>query len=205
MITLANYKSIKTTEGMKIFRYDTIFQSKKGPGSVIGLIYMMNPGEARPESDELFQRLSSFEYETKEPVITKCDKTMDKVIRLIRQAYKENNVMLPEQYTFHVENLFNIREKKSDKAKQLAKKLRGIDEVMYKSRDLQDTYQFVFLAWGNTDIQKSKQVEALNKYNNAITVKKLNHNQKLLYVEYPVHPLYMNTEYFLEAANGKIE
>lgn len=82
VITLANYKSVKTTEGIKIFRYDTVFQSERGPGNVVGLIYMMNPGDARPESDKLFQKLSTSEYETKGPVISKADRTMDKVIRL---------------------------------------------------------------------------------------------------------------------------
>jgi hypothetical protein len=112
MITLANYKSVKTTEDIKIFRYDTVFQSERGPGDVIGLIYMMNPGEARPKSDKLFQKFSTSEYELKVPVITKADRTMNKVIRLIEEAYKESNIELPDKYTFHVENLFNIREKK---------------------------------------------------------------------------------------------
>ena len=103
---------------------------------------MMNPGDARPEADTLFQKLSTSEYETKEPVTTKADRTMDKVIRLIKKAYEENNIKLPEQYTFHVENLFNIREKKSDKARKLAKNLCDIDNLMYKSRCLQDTYEF---------------------------------------------------------------
>ena len=62
MITLANYKSVETTDGIKIFRYDTVFQSERGPGNVIGLIYMMNPGDARTESDKLFQKLSTSEY-----------------------------------------------------------------------------------------------------------------------------------------------
>ncbi|EJP6471765.1 hypothetical protein NHI66_001022 [Clostridium botulinum] len=204
MITLAKYKSINTNKGIKIFRYDTVFQSKNGPGNVIGLIYMMNPGGARPESDELFQKLSTSEYETEKSVITKSDRTMDKVIRLIKQAYKENNIELPEQYTFHVENMFNIREEKSDEAKKLVKKLSDIDELMYKSRNLKDTYQFVWLAWGYINIQINKQKELLNKYNNAIIVHKLNYKGDLKYVEYPVHPLYMNSEYFFEAAKGKI-
>lgn len=204
MIILANYKSVKTTEGIKIFRYDTVFQSKKGPGNVIGLIYMMNPGDARPEADTLFQKLSTSEYETKEPVTTKADRTMDKVIRLIKKAYEENNIKLPEQYTFHVENLFNIREKKSDKARSLVKNLHNIDNLMYKSRCLQDTYEFVWIAWGHLDIQVNKQKQVLNKFTNAIIVHKLNYKGALRDVEYPVHPLYMNLEYFLDAAKGKI-
>lgn len=204
MITLANYKSVKTIDGIKIFRYNTVFESEKGAGNVIGLIYMMNPGDARPKSDELFQKLSTFEYETKGPVVTKADKTMDKVIRLIKEAYEENDIQLPEEYTFHVENLFNIREKKSDKAKKLAKNLSDINELMYKSRDLLDTYQFVWLAWGNIDIQADKQKQILRKYTNAIAVHKLNYRGELRSVEYPVHPLYVNSEYFLEAARGKI-
>jgi hypothetical protein len=204
MITLANYKSIKTSEGIKIFRYDTVFQSEKGPGNVLGLIYMMNPGDARPESDELFKVLSTTEYETKKPVVTKADRTMDKVMRLIKQAYEENNIMLPEKYTFHVENLFNIREKNSDEAKRLVKKLSGVDTLMYRARDLQNTYQFVWIAWGNIDIQIKKQNQILSKYTNAITVHKLNYKGDLRNVVYPVHPLYMNSEYFLQAAKGKI-
>lgn len=61
---------------------------------------------------------------------------------------------------YHAENLFNIREKKNEEAKRLAKNLSDVDELMYKSRDLQDTYQFVWLAWGHIDIQINKQ----NKY-----------------------------------------
>lgn len=75
---------------------------------------------------------------------------------------------------------------------------------MYKSRDLQDAYQFVWLAWGNIDIQINKQKQILDKYNNAIIVHKLNYKGDLRDVEYPVHPLYMNSEYFLEAERGKI-
>ena len=205
MITLANYKSVETTDGIKIFRYDTVFQSERGPGNVIGLIYMMNPGDARTESDKLFQKLSTSEYETKEPVITKSDKTMNKVIRLIKKAYKENNIILPDKYTFHVENLFNIREKKSDEAKKLAKKLSDVDELMYKSRDLKDSYQFVWLAWGNINIQINKQKQILEKYSNAIVVRTFTCKGELRNVEYPIHPLYMNSEYFLEEAKGKIE
>ncbi|WP_283592004.1 hypothetical protein [Clostridium butanoliproducens] len=52
-----------------------------------------------------------------------------------------------------MENLFNIREKESDKVKKLVKELSNIDELMYKSWNLQDTYQFVWLAWGNINIQ----------------------------------------------------
>ncbi|GAA0123541.1 hypothetical protein UT300018_28590 [Clostridium faecium] len=44
----------------------------------------------------------------------------------------------------------------------------------------------------------------LNKYTNAIIVHKLNYKGNLKHVEYPVQPLYMNLEYFLEAAKGKI-
>lgn len=204
MVILANYKSIKTVSGIKIFRYDTEFQSDNGPGNVIGLIYMLNPGDARPKSEGLFQKLSTQEYETESPVITESDKTMNRVMKLIKQAYAENNVKLPEQYTFHIENLFNIRSKNSDEAKKLAKNLSDTCGLMYKSRKLQDAYQFVWLAWGKTNIQVIRQREILNKYKNAIIVHKLNHNGTLKNVEYPVHPLYVNSEYFLEAAEGKI-
>ncbi|PJI07212.1 MULTISPECIES: DUF1643 domain-containing protein [Clostridium] len=204
MVILANYKSIKTVSGIKIFRYDTEFRSDNGPGNVIGLIYMLNPGSARPESDELFEKLSTEEYETERPVVTKSDNTMKKVMKLIKQAYAENNIKLPEQYTFHIENLFNIRSKSSDEAKKLAKNLSDTCELMYKARKLQDEYQFVWLAWGKTNIQASRQREILNKYKNAIMVHKLNQKGILKNVEYPVHPLYVNSEYFLEAAEGKI-
>ncbi len=43
--------------------------------------------------------------------------------------------------------IFLISEKKSSEAKRLAKNLSDIDALMYKSRDLQDTYQFVWLVW----------------------------------------------------------
>jgi hypothetical protein len=35
-------------------------------------------------------------------------------------------------------------------------------------------------------------------------VNRLNHKGNILDVNYPVHPLYMNTEYFIEASRGKI-
>jgi hypothetical protein len=75
---------------------------------------------------------------------------------------------------------------------------------MYKSRKLQDIYKFVFVAWGNIDIQINKQKLILDKYTNAIVVHKFNYKGELREVDYPVHPLYMNTEYFLEVARGKI-
>lgn len=204
MNTLANYQSIRTSEGIKIFRYNTVFQSEKGSGSVIGLVYMMNPGDARPQSDELFKKLCTSEYKIKQPAITKPDNTMKKVMRLIEEAYESNNISLPEQYTIHVENLFNIREKKSSNAKRLAKNLQGIDHLMFSSRELEDSYQFVWLCWGNVHIQMERQKILRNKFPNAITVHKWNYRGEIRDVEYPVHPLYMNSDYFLEAAKGKI-
>lgn len=124
--TYAKYKSISTPIGHHIFRYDTEFQSVNGPGEVLGLIVMMNPGEARPDSELQFQKLCSTEHTIDELELTKPDKTMSKAIRLIKTAFEINNIPLPEQYTFHVENLFNLREKKSKKAIKLVNELMGL-------------------------------------------------------------------------------
>ncbi len=45
----------------------------------------------------------------------------------------------------------------------------------------------------------------MNKYTNAIMVYKLNYKGELREVEYPVHSLYMNSEYFLKPREEKIE
>lgn len=87
MNTYAKFVSRDTSDGLKIFRHHTEFRSKNGPGEVIGLVVMMNPGEARPESDELFQKLQTEEFETGDYVATKPDKTMSKVIRMLKEAF----------------------------------------------------------------------------------------------------------------------
>lgn len=76
---------------------------------------------------------------------------------------------------------------------------------MFKSRELLDNYNFVFIAWGKLDIGIERQRDILTKYPQAIVVNKLNYKGKLLDVSYPVHPLYMKTEYFLKASKGKIK
>lgn len=204
MEAFAKFVSRNTSEGLKIFRYHTEFRSVNGPGEPIGLVVMMNPGEARPLSEGIFKNLQQFEFETEDYVATKPDKTMSKVMRLIKSAYEYNRVNFPNSYTIHVENLFNVREKDSNKALRLAKNLRDADEIMYKSRVLNSYYNFVFFAWGNIEINYQKQKSLIDKYPDAIKVNKLNHKGTILEVNCPVHALYMNTGYFLEAANKKI-
>ncbi|MEW9053601.1 MAG: hypothetical protein AB2392_20740 [Neobacillus sp.] len=204
MKTFAKFVSKNTTQGLKIFRHHTEFRSENGPGDAIGLVCMMNPGDARPISDTIFNHLQKSEYNTVDYVLTKPDKTMSKAIRLVKAAFEHNAISLPNTYTIHVENLFNIREKDSKKAIKFAKTLRETSEIMYKSRILNPSYHFVFLAWGNIDINEEKQNLLMNSYSNAIKVNKLNHKGQLLEVNYPVHPLYMNTNFFLEATNQRI-
>lgn len=123
-----------TEQGLKIFRTDTAFVSVNGPGDIIGLVYLMNPGEARPVSEELFDQLNHREMATDRPVETVPDQTMKRVIKFIQLAYQHNNMVLPKEFTIQVEN----------------------------------------------------------------------RNKQKRIVQYPVHPLYMNKVYFLEACQGKI-
>lgn len=204
MDTYAHFVSRKTNQGIKIFRYHTEFHSINGPGKAIGLVVMMNPGDARPRDESIFRLLQTSEYETQEPILTKPDNTMKKVTRMIEEAYEHNNVSLPERYSIHIENIFNIREKNNKKAKIYAKDLDHVNDLMFKSRDLIDDYQFVFFAWGKLNIGVNRQQELFNKYPQAIKVKRLNHKGNILNVTYPVHPLYMKTDYFLEASKGRI-
>jgi hypothetical protein len=204
MKTYAKFVSKNTKEGIKIFRHHTEFHSVNGPGEVIGLVVMMNPGDARPISDELFNNLKYSEFKTEGYIPTKPDKTMKKVIRLIEVAYETNKVNMPEKYTIHVENLFNIREKNSSAAKKLANRLCNVEDLMFKARTLNHSYNFVFFAWGNVNINNVKQNELMINFPNAIRVNTLNHKGKILDVNYPVHPLYMNTEYFIESSRDKI-
>lgn len=44
MIVTANFTSIKTNQGINIFRYNTALHSDNGPGDIIRLIYMRIPG-----------------------------------------------------------------------------------------------------------------------------------------------------------------
>lgn len=205
MLAYAHFISKKINEEIKIFRHNTEFCSKSGPGEVIGLVVMMNPGDARPMDEHLFSRLKDSEYETNELTLTAQDNTMRKVMRLIKEAYYHNEIQLPEQYSIHVENLFNIREKNSNKAKSYARNINEANELMFKSRELLDTYNFVFFAWGKLDIGSERQKEIIKRYPQAIIVNKLNCKGTLMDVSYPVHPLYMRTEYFLEASKGKIK
>lgn len=204
MQTYAHFVSKKIDNEIRIFRHNTEFHSINGPGEVIGLVVMMNPGDARPINETLFKRLKNSEYETSEPVLTVPDNTMKKVMRMIQEAYDQEGISFPDQYSIHVENIFNIREKNSDKAKKYAKNISGINHLMFKSRELLDKYDFVFLAWGKLDIGTERQKNIQKKYPQAIVVNRLNHKGKLMDVSYPVHPLYMKTEYFIEASRGKI-
>jgi len=205
METYAHFVSKQTDQGIKIFRHHTEFRSTRGAGKAIGLIVMMNPGNARPVDDLLFNKLENSEHETEEMVLTMPDNTMKKVMGMIRKAYKENGIEFPNQYSIHVENIFNIREKDSDKAKRYAKSMNGIDHLMFKGRELLNDYDFVFFAWGKLDIAIERQKDLLEKYPQAIVVNKLNYKGILMNVNYPVHPLYMNTEYFLEASKNKLK
>ncbi|MGW7160202.1 hypothetical protein HP548_07335 [Paenibacillus taichungensis] len=204
METYAHFVSKQTDQGIKIFRHHTEFRSTNGSGKVIGLIVMMNPGNARPVDDVLFNRLENSEYETEEQVLTMPDNTMKKVMSMIQKAYKNNGITFPNQYSIHIENIFNIREKESDKAKRYAKSINGIDHLMFKCRELLNNYDFVFFAWGKLDIALERQKNLFDKYPQAIVVNRLNYKGTLMDVNYPVHPLYMNTEYFLEASKNKL-
>ncbi|MGE7612237.1 hypothetical protein [Paenibacillus sp. NPDC101420] len=204
MNTFAMYKSIKTSEGIKVFRYNTEFQAISGPGPAIGLIVMMNPGDARPDSNVIFNQLINGEYETGEPVLTKSDRTMNKVFKLIQRLYTSNNISLPDRYTIHIENLFNIREKNSKEAVNLSKRLTQTNEIMFQTRKINMQYQFVFLAWGSVKVNLDRQRFLKLNYPNAIIVNKINIKGNISNVSYPVHPLYMNTEYFLDASEGKL-
>lgn len=89
MYVSANFTSRQINDGMKIFRHDTALHSSTTPGTVIGLVYMMNPGSARPKSNEIFEKLQQTEFSTEEPVITLEDNTMRKVARFVELAYKK--------------------------------------------------------------------------------------------------------------------
>ncbi|MFC7393024.1 hypothetical protein [Scopulibacillus cellulosilyticus] len=204
MNIVAQFESRNTSDGIKIFRHSTECHSKLGPGKVIGLVYMLNPGDARPISEELFHTLQTSEYKTIEPVATAPDKTLSKVTRLINSAFEYNNITLPDRYTIHIENLFNLREKDSDKAIRLAKKLTGVEDLMFKQRPVNNSYKFVWIAWGSQKINSQRQKEIMSQFPDAIIVKKLKHRGEIRDVTYPVHPLYMNTDYFIEASRGKI-
>lgn len=87
----------------------------------------------------------------------------------------------------------------------MVKRLTGIDELLFKNRVIIDDYKFVWLAWGKNNIEKIKQTDIMKKYPDAITVSKLNYRGQTIDVQYPVHPLYMNKDFFLEAVADKIK
>ncbi|MEC0183121.1 DUF1643 domain-containing protein [Paenibacillus peoriae] len=205
MDTYAHFISRKTKQGIQIFRYNTEFHSVRGSGKAIGLVVMMNPGEARPKDEDIFELLQESEYETSTPVLTRPDNTMKKVMGLIEKAYEQDEITMPEKYTIHIENIFNIREKNSDQAKKYAKGMTDLQNIMFKKREYKDEYQFVFFAWGKLDVGEIYQEELKKRFPNAIIVNKKNMQGKITEVDYPVHPLYMNTEFFLESSRGKIK
>ena len=199
MEVFANFKSVKTAgHGLITFRYNTEFRSIHGKGNPIGLVVMLNPGSAEPESAEIMTKLKTAEFDTKKPVLVKKDQTMDKVMRLIYALYKSNNQELPKEFTIHIENLFSIKEKDNVTAKKLAGKIKECDDLLFMERQLENEYDFVFFAWGNTKINIERQTFLENKFGDkAISVNTTK-------VNYPVHPLYMNTEYFKKASKGKL-
>lgn len=206
MIPYAKFQSINTPKGIKIFRYETELRSKTGEGRPIGLVYMLNPGSARPKDDYIFNKLKTEEYNTENHVLTVSDNTMKKVISLIKKAYLINGITLPEKYTVHIENLFNVREKNSNLAKRYARSIEyDKGHINFKSRRVEDySYDFVWIAWGKTDIYRFRQQKIINLFTNAIKVNKLNVKGEIRQVNYPVHPLFMNTDFFIEAAEDKI-
>jgi hypothetical protein len=165
---------------------------------------MLNPGDARPDSDKDFNNLRTKEFETNGLVLTKPDNTLNKVKKLIQKLYKDNNRNMPEQFTIHIENLSNIRERDSNRAKKLAVKLTAIDKT-FARENLMEKYEFVFFAWGKAGINTERQKALYNQYPNAISVHKKKFKGTIIEVEYPIHPLYMNTGYFSEASKGKLK
>jgi hypothetical protein len=204
MITLAEYSSITTAYGRCIFRYNTVFQGDKGAGKIIGLVYMMNPGKARPVSQALFEKLQTQDVSSTGLVKTINDRTMNRVVKLIEAAHAHNNLKLPKEFTILVENLFNIREEDSEKAMPLAGKLSELP-IMFPQRDLDLDFKFVWLAWGKVSVALEKQKSIIRKFPQAIMVLKKKHKGGIIHVNYPCHPLYVNTEFFLEASQRKIK
>jgi hypothetical protein len=58
---------------------------------------------------------------------------------------------VPESYTIHVENLLNIREINSKTAMKYAKHLTGAEDLMFLSRNINQSYDFEFFALGKRD------------------------------------------------------
>lgn len=148
--------------------------------------------------------MENSEFSTGKSVITKSDETMDQVYRIVKLAYEHNNKVLPRRYIIHIENLFNLREENRDKAKKLVRDIRNCDELMFRNRESDYKYQFVWLAWGKVSVRKQEQANIISKFPNAIMVKKINYKGKIKEIDYPKHPLYINSDFFLEASRGKI-
>ena len=77
---------------------------------------MMNPSEEKPESDGLFQKLQMEEFETGDYVATKPDKTMIKVIRMLKEAFAYQHYEIPSSYTIHVKTYLIFVRKYSNTA-----------------------------------------------------------------------------------------
>lgn len=165
---------------------------------------MVNPGLAKPRSNELFRMLSTSEYTTDSVVPVNSDPTMSIVINFIKKAYKKNNIKLPHRYTIYIENLFNIKEETSRIAKQLAIELTDEKHIMFQHKELNETYKFIWFAWGNTDIESNRQKLLISKFPNAIAVHKMNCRNNIIQISYPKHPIGMSKKYFKEAALGKV-
>ena len=206
MNVYAFFKSVKiSSHGLKTFRYFTEIQSIHGKGKPIGLVVMLNPGSAKPSLDDIAEKLVEQEYETPDLVQVSPDNTMGKLKNLIQKLYENNLKSLPKKFTIHIENLFNIKEQDSDAAKRLAVDIKGYDNLMFKERQLENKYNFVFFAWGNSNLNIARQDSLKNKYSDkAIMVHKLKQKDRILEVNYPVHPLFMNSGYFLDASKNKI-
>jgi hypothetical protein len=205
MYVKANFASMLTTKGIKIFRYDTELNSQPDVGKIIALVYMLNPGSSRPISEKLFNDLSTTPMATTEPVLCIADNTMCRVKALVEEAYNSNALKLPVQYTIHIENLFNLREHDNQLAKRLYKQLPETNPFMHKQRELNFEYPLVWFALGNTKIRPDRQLELFQSYQDHLAVHQLNVNGIVIRTTYPVHPLFMNTQYFVEACNNKIK
>jgi hypothetical protein len=211
MKTIADYASIKLGPNLLTFRYNTRFISDNGPGDIIGLVYMMNPGDAKPKCVDLYNKLTTEEI-CLENEDTECDTTMKIVQNFIGLAFDTNGKTLPPKYTILVENLFNLRKINSKIAQRTAINYLKFDnkndiekkiaEIMFYHRHLDSNYNFVWFAWGK--VRKSILKPDITIYPNRIIVNTIKYKGKPKQINYPKHPIGMNVDFFVDASKGKI-
>lgn len=198
MICKADFISKKLNETLYQFRINTRLISEEGENPVIGLIYMYNPGSARPSEKNLKVKFNKEECILKNCVTT--DPTLNRITNLLDCLQKKQILLFPKKFTIHIENLFNICDSNQYDSYDSIRLLKKYNDLIYYSREFgKYDYKFVWIAWGKTDKFLKRREKIIQLFPDAIKVNKYNYRGRIINIDHPHHPLYLGENLFIDA------